>query len=76
MKTGSLHESVVFYDNENRGSHSGLLSNDNNNNLFISVIKVQQDYNIAWIGAYSGNMKALMSRVKADSNIYEKFNQI
>jgi hypothetical protein len=35
-----LHESVVFYDNENKGSHSRLLSNDNNNNnLFISVIK-------------------------------------
>ena len=69
MKTGSLHESAVFYDNENRGFHSRLLSNDNNNNLFISVIKVWQDYNIAWISAYSGHMKALMSTVKADSNI-------
>jgi hypothetical protein len=40
LKTGSLNESVVFYDNENRGFHSRLLSNDNDNNLFISVIKV------------------------------------
>jgi hypothetical protein len=40
LKIGSLNESVVFYDNENRGSHSRLLSNDNDNNLFISVIKV------------------------------------
>ncbi len=38
-KQDHLHESVGFYDNENRGSHFRLLSNDNNNNLFISVIK-------------------------------------
>ena len=43
--------------NVNKESHSNSLNNDDNN-PFISVIKVWQAYNVVWINACNEFMKA------------------
>ena len=67
QKRDQLGESVRFYDYENKESHSNLPNNDNNN-PFVSAIKLWQAYNIAWINAYNEFMKAWMDMIRADSN--------
>jgi hypothetical protein len=52
-----LGESVRFYDDDNKVSYSNLPKNDNNN-PFVSAIKLWQAYNIAWINAYNEFMRA------------------
>ena len=63
-KQDHLGESVRFYDNENKESHSNSLNNDDNN-PFVSVIKLWQAYNVAWINAYNEFMKAWMGMIKS-----------
>ena len=63
-KQDNLGESVRFYDNENKESHSNSLNNDNNN-PFVSIIKLWQAYSVAWINAYNEFMKAWMGMIKS-----------
>ena len=63
-KQDNLGESVRFYDNENKESHSNSLNNDNNN-PFVSIIKAWQAYNVTWINAYNEFMKAWMGMIKS-----------
>ena len=64
-KQDNLGESVRFYDNENKESHSNLPNNDKNNNPFISGIKLWQAYSVTWINAYNEFMKAWMGMIKS-----------
>ena len=64
-KRDQLGESVRFYDNENKESHSNSLNNDKNNNPFVSGIKSWQAYNVTWINAYNEFMKAWMGMIKS-----------
>jgi hypothetical protein len=50
-----LSKPVRFYDNQNQESHSNPLNNDDN--PFISMIKVWQDYTITWINLWNKLMK-------------------
>ena len=63
-KQDNLGESVRFYDNENKESHSNSLNNDNKN-PFVSAIKLWQAYSVAWINAYNEFMKAWMAMIKS-----------
>lgn len=62
-KQDHLDESASFYDNENKESHSNSTNCDNN--PFISVIKLWQSYNVAWINGYNEFMKAWMNMIKS-----------
>ena len=60
-KQDNLGESVRFYDNENK--ESNLPNNDNN--PFVSAIKLWQAYSVTWINAYNEFMKAWMGMIKS-----------
>ena len=62
-KQDHLGESVRFYDSENKGSYSNSPNYDNN--PFVSVIKLWQSYNVAWINGYNEFMKAWMGMIKS-----------
>jgi hypothetical protein len=57
-----LSKPVRFYDNQNQESHSNPLNNDDN--PFISMIKVWQDYTITWINLWNEVMKPGTSIIK------------
>jgi hypothetical protein len=57
-------ESVRFNDELNQEYHSTSLNNDENNNPFISGIKLWQSYNEIWFNAYSQYMKTWRSMFK------------
>ncbi|HEX7179113.1 MAG TPA: hypothetical protein VF220_05255, partial [Nitrososphaeraceae archaeon] len=57
-----LSKPVRFYDNQNQESHSNALNNDDN--PFISMIKVWQDYTITWINLWNEVMKPGTSIIK------------
>ena len=62
-KQDNLGEPVRFYDYDNKVSYSNLPNNDNN--PFVSAIKLWQAYNVAWINAYNEFMKAWMGMIKS-----------
>jgi hypothetical protein len=57
-------QSVRFSDELNKGYHSTSLNNSENNNPFISGIKLWQAYNKIWINTYNEYMKSWRSTVK------------
>lgn len=57
-----LSKPVRFYHNQNQDSHSNPLNNDDN--PFISMIKVWQDYTITWINLWNEAMKLGTSIIK------------
>lgn len=65
-KQEQLGESVGFYDEVNKEYYqSNSLSNDkDNNDPFISGVKLWQAYNEVWINAYNEYMKACRSMFK------------
>ena len=65
-KKEQLGESIKFYDEVNKEYYqSNSLSNDkNNNDPFISGVKLWQAYNEVWINAYNEYMKACRSMFK------------
>jgi hypothetical protein len=64
-KQNQLGESVRFNDELNKEYHSTTLNNyDNNNNPFISGIKLWQVYSELWINAYNEYMKTWRSMFK------------
>jgi hypothetical protein len=54
-KQDHLGDSVRFYDNEKQETHFNSLNIDNN--PFVSIIKVWQDYTVAWINVCNEFMK-------------------
>ena len=54
-KQDHLGDSDRFYDNEKQESHFNLINIDNN--PFVSIIKVWQDYTFAWINVCNEFMK-------------------
>ena len=55
-------DSVRFDDKVNQESQFNSLNDDNN--PFISIIKVWEDYTVAWINACNEFMKAVMGMIK------------
>lgn len=56
-KQEQLGESIRFNDDLDKEHNSDSLSNDENNNPFISGLKLWQAYNEMWFNAYSEYMK-------------------
>ena len=63
-KQDQLGQSVRFNDELNKEYHSTSLNNDENNNPFISGIKLWQAYNELWNNAYREYMKTWKSMFK------------
>ena len=62
-KQDHLGDSVKFYDNEKQESHFNSLNIDNN--PFVSIIKVWQDYTVAWINVFNEFMKGWKGMIKS-----------
>ena len=60
-----LGESVKFNDESNKEYLSTSLNNDENNNPFISGIKLWQTYNEIWFNAYNEYAKTWMGMFKS-----------
>jgi len=64
-KQNQLRESVRFNDELSKEYRSTSLNNDENNNPFISGIKLWQAYNEIWFNAYSEYMKTWKNTFKS-----------